>query len=548
VQIGYVDTLPRDLALVSAGSFGYYRGLGAASRPLGAGNLLVGAEYVHADGPWNIPDNYNKGNLVLRYSQGTVDSGFSFTGMYMNDAFHATNQIPQRAVNEGLICLYYPLDPTDGGSSERYSFSAKYAATSETGQLRANAYLIGYQLQLFNNFDGFVTFPPPIGDQFVQQDRRKIYGGNVSYMMPGNILGFDTQNIVGFQTRTDDIHISLAETTSRTVRFTVRDDHVIEASGGLYFENRTQWLDRLRTVTGLREDLYYGSDASTLAANSGTIVQAITSPKANVIFGPWQQTEYYLSVGQGFHSNDLRGALTTVDALATEINQQQGNPTVVAQGKTPLLTKATGYEFGVRSEPAPNLKLEAALFVLNLASEATFSGDEAVTTPGRPSQRKGIELSASYKPLPWLRLDGDFAATRARFANGDPGTDDTEPGHPGDYIQNAANMIATASATIEDFGPWFGAVRFRYFGRRPLIEDNSVTSKPTTLADLRIGYKFSEQARVWLDIFNLFNNRNAHQIDYFYPSQLANETAPVFDIHFHPVEPLSARLTLSMTF
>ena len=220
----------------------------------------------------------------------------------------------------------------------------------------------------------------------------------------------------------------------------------------------------------------------------------------------------------------------------------------MTQVKTPLLTKATGYEVGVRSEPLPDLKLEGALFVLNLASEATFDGDEAMTTPGRPSQRKGIELSASYKPLPWLRLDGDFAATHARYADGDPGTGDTEPGHPGSYIPNAANVISTAGATIEDLGPWFGALKFRYFGRRPLIEDDSVTSRPTTLVDLRIGYKFSEQARVWLDIFNLFDNRGAHQIDYFYPSQLANETAPVYDIHFKPVEPLSVRFTLSMTF
>ncbi len=548
VQINYVDTLPHDLALLSAGMFGYGRGLGAVSRPVGPGNLLVAAEYVHADGPWTIPDNYNKGNLVANYSQGNADNGFSFTGMYMNDAFHATNQIPQRAVTEGLICLYCPLDPTDGGSSERYSFSSKYAATTDTGQLKASAYLIGYQLQLFNNFDGFVTFPPPIGDQFVQQDRRKIYGGNVSYLIPGNVFGFDAQNTVGFQTRTDDIHIDLAETTGRVVRFTVRDDHVIEASGGLFIENRIQWLDKFRTVTGLREDLYYGSDESTLQANSGTIVQAITSPKGNLIFGPWDQTEYYLSVGQGFHSNDLRGALTTVNALQTEINFQQGNPTVVPQVKTPLLTKAIGYEVGVRSEPLPNLKVEGALFVLNLASEATFDGDEAETTPGRPSQRKGIELSASYKPLPWLRLDGDFAATHARYANGDPGTADTEPGHPGSYIPNSANLISTASATVEDLGPWFGALRLRYFGRRPLIEDDSVTSKPTTLADLRIGYKFSEQAKLWLDIFNLFNNTGAHQIDYFYPSQLANETAPVYDTHFKPVEPASVRLTFSMTF
>ena len=469
--------------------------------------------------------------------------------MYMNDAFHATNQIPQRAVAEGLICLYCPLDPTDGGSSERYSFSTKYAATSETGQLKANAYFIGYQLQLFDDFDGFVTFPPPIGDQFVQQDRRKIYGGNVSYMMPGNIFGFDAQNTVGFQTRTDDIHVDLAETTGRVVRFTVRDDHVIEASGGLFLENRIQWLDKFRTVTGLREDLYYGSDESTLQAqfrhdrpghhqSKGQLDSLALGTGPNTISASVRD----------IHSNDLRGAPATVNALQTEINFQQGNPTVVPQVKTPLLTKASGYEVGVRSEPLPNLKLEGALFVLNLASEATFDGDEAETMPGRPSQRKGIELSASYKPLPWLRLDGDFAATHARYANGDPGTADTEPGHPGSYIPNSANLISTASATVEDLGPWFGALRFRYFGRRPLIEDDSVTSRPTTLFDLRVGYKLSEQARLWLDVFNLFNNTGAHQIDYFYPSQLANETAPVYDIHFKPVEPASVRLTFSMTF
>jgi hypothetical protein len=47
---------------------------------------------------------------------------------------------------------------------------------------------------------------------------------------------------------------------------------------------------------------------------------------------------------------------------------------------------------------------------------------------------------------------------------------------------------------------------------------------------------------------HLFNNTGARQIDYFYPSQLASETAPVYDVHFKPVEPLSVRFTLSMTF
>jgi outer membrane receptor protein involved in Fe transport len=62
-----------------------------------------------------------------------------------------------------------------------------------------------------------------------------------------------------------------------------------------------------------------------------------------------------------------------------------------------------------------------------------------------------------------------------------------------------------------------------------------------------VGYQFTERVQLRLDVFNLFNSK-AHDVDYFYPSQLAGETAPVYDVHYHPVEPLSARLTLGFTF
>ena len=193
----------------------------------------------------------------------------------------------------------------------------KYAATTDTGQVNANAYFIGYQLQLFNDFDGFVTFPPPIGDQFEQQDRRKIFGGNVSYMMLGNIFGFDAKNTVGFQTRTDDIHLDLAETTDGCVRFTVRDDHVIEVERRPLYRkpDRSGSTNSARRRVCARISITARIDSTLARQFRESTVQAITSPKVNPIFGPWQETEYYLSVGQGFHSNDLRGALTNVDAL-----------------------------------------------------------------------------------------------------------------------------------------------------------------------------------------------------------------------------------------
>ena len=145
---------------------------------------------------------------------------------------------------------------------------------------------------------------------------------------------------------------------------------------------------------------------SSLAANSGTSQAPITSPKGNVIFGPWRDTEYYLSVGQGFHSNDLRGAVTTVDALRP--SQSPARPRRAAGRRRPLLTKATGYEIGIRADIMPKLNAAAALFVLDLDSEATFNGDEAGTQPGRPEP---AHRDRSQRHLHAARV----AAVRRRF-------------------------------------------------------------------------------------------------------------------------------------
>jgi outer membrane receptor protein involved in Fe transport len=554
VTIDYVDTLPHDLASISAGTLGDYRAFAGMSRPVGqgpwgTGNFLVATEYDRVDGPWVLPDNYNKGNLVLRYSQGAPANGFAITGMFMDDAWHATNQVPLRAVNSGQINLWGPLDPTDGGSAERYSLSGRYASSDNDGQFKLSGYFINNALKLINNFDGYVTFPFPIGDQFIQQERRQVVGADTSYTKFGSLFDRPSDNTFGFQTRTDFNHLSLSQSQYTVPTFNVRNDRILETSGGFYAENRTQWIDWFRTTAGAREDIFYVSDSSApIAENSGTTAKGMFSPKFNATLGPWQKTELYLSYGQGFHSNDGRGAVTAVDSLSTELNQQAGiTPATVLAQRTPLLTKAEGYEVGIRSEVVPQVTMSAALFLLDIASEATFDGDSAGTGVGRPSRRTGIELSGSYAPLEWLSFTGDFAFSHARFTNADDGSADVWPGHPGSYVPEASKIIASAEMAIQNLGPWDGGLRMRYFGPRPLTEDGSIRSGPTLLFDARAGYRFTPVWHVQLDIFNLFNSR-AHQIDYFYQSQLANESAPVFDIHFKPVEPLSARLTLAASF
>ena len=65
----------------------------------------------------------------------------------------------------------------------------------------------------------------------------------------------------------------------------------------------------------------------------------------------------------------------------------------------------------------------------------------------------------------------------------------------------------------------FGSVRWRYFGPRALVEDNTVRSKATSLVNLTAGYKFTPSVRLALDVFNLFNAADS-DIDYFYTSRL----------------------------
>ena len=65
-------------------------------------------------------------------------------------------------------------------------------------------------------------------------------------------------------------------------------------------------------------------------------------------------------------------------------------------------------------------------------------------------------------------------------------------------------------------------MRWRYFGPRALIEDDSVRSKATSLVNLEAGYKFTPHVRLALDVFNLFNAKHS-DIDYFYTSRLPGE-------------------------
>jgi outer membrane receptor protein involved in Fe transport len=527
-NISYFRGMKQNLAELTGGTYEYGRALLLGSSAAGPGQFLYGFEAYHDNGPWTVPQNFRKYNGVLRYTLPLGDGQVGVTAMGYNGRWIATNQIPARAVSEGLVDRFGSLDPTDGGNSHRYSMSLDYEGNVGGGRLKTTAYGFAYYLNLYSNFTFYLN-DPVNGDQFNQLDDRKVYGWNGSWTRADTLLGYPMQNSVGWDFRQDRITpVGIYDTVQRVRLDTVRQDDVRETSYSFWIENQTQWTSWFRSTAGLRGERYQFNVNSNIPQNSGDTTAGIGLPKLSLVFGPWQRTEFFVNAGEGMHSNDARGVVATVDPKTLE-------PVASA---TPLV-RAKGAEVGMRTEIIPKLQSSLAFWYLTLASELVFSGDSGTTEPSRPSKRVGVEWSNHYAPKPWLLLDLDLAWTRARFSDHDP---------VGDHIPEALQATAQGGITIQNVGPWTASIFGRYFGPRDLIEDGSVKSNSTTVFNAQATYQVNPRTRIRFDVFNLFNAK-ANDITYYYTSRLQGEPPEgMNDLHSHPMESRTFRLGLLYNF
>jgi hypothetical protein len=528
-DIVYRNRLDAPFALVTLGGEGYRRGVLGGSIDLASDATLLGAfEAMHNDGPWTLPENLKRLNGVVSLSSGTAALGWSTTLMAYDANWNATDQIPQRLIDAGTFNgqpfgRFDAVDPTDGGETGRGSLSAEWHRNVDGSLTRVSAYAMHYRLKLFSNFT-YALDNPVDGDQFSQQDNRHVYGLKASHSFGHTLGGLNARSEIGAQVRYDSIHVGLFDTVARTITSATRDDQVRETLAGVYGQMNIEFAPLLRGVFGLRADqIGMSVDSHALAANSGKASDNLVSPKLSLVAGPFALTEFFLNAGSGFHSNDARGATTTIDPKTGD-----------SVDKVPPLVRANGVELGVRTEAIAGLQSSLALWQLNSDSELVYVGDAGTTEPSAASNRRGIEWNNRWIPVPWFLLDADFAWTHARFDNGD-------------RIPNALDRVALVAATLRDLGPWSASLQMRYLGPGALTEDNGVRSFSSVLTNLRVSRKLGSNAELTLDVFNLFD-RQADDIQYFYESRLPGEAASVNDRHMHPAEPRSARLSLLMRF
>lgn len=514
-------SLERPIVAVGAGENGFRRVVAAASTDAGPGELLAGVEIKDYDGPWAIAQDLGKRAGMLRYSRERGADVFSIVALGYDNAWNASDQLPARLVEAGRLGRFAQVDSSLGGSSSRYAVTGEWSRIAERSSHRLRLYAMRYDLDLYSNFTYFLE-DPDAGDQIQQRDRgREVFGGDFAW---SRTLGRHVATL-GAQSRLDLADVALRRTRDREIVATVRADDVTQWGNGAYIEVRSDWTPRLRTVLGLRGDAYHFDVASDQPANSGDASGALVSPKASIAFQAADALELYVSGGFGFHSNDARGTVQTVDPVTGE-----------AVEPVDPLVRSRGAEIGLRAAPLPGMRTTLTAWTVELDSELLFVGDAGTTEPSDASRRLGVTWANYWQPLAELRLDLDASFARARFHDLPDGEN---------RIPGALERVITAGVAWEPprDGP-FAALRLRHFGEYPLTEDNALRASATSLLNLNVGWAF-RGLRIGASVLNLFDAEDA-DIAYFYASRLRGEPAGgIDDIHFHPVEPRQLRFTLS---
>jgi outer membrane receptor protein involved in Fe transport len=557
VHMRLLDDLPNQIA-VSAGTLGDDEVFTGGTLHLGDGSRLLGAADIsRVDGPYTYPDNFRKIALAARYSQGTDIDGYSLTAMYYKGQGRFSTDQPLRAIQDGIIGFYGTLDPTDGAQSSRWSFSGHYGVSGDDWTLATNAYAIHSTQVLWNNFTHLLN-DPINGDQEQQDETRNTFGGTIAYTQHLMLGDIQSDTTLGLQERYDSVYVDRRHTRQRVVLDYCNDgdgdysigfhactaDRVDLDSTALYLSNATHWLSWLRTTLGIRQDYASGSVRSLLTGFDGSASQFLFQPKGNIAFGPWYDTEFYVSAGKGFHSDDLRGVLGTVPA--------EGVP--LAIGRVPLLARTYGEEFGIRNASIPHLQIQLALFRQDYGSETTYNQDVGLDEATAPSRRQGFELSAQYHPFDWLELNTDVAVTKARYFKSEAVLRNFYQITGGTYIANAPDYTLSFGALVDNLGPWFGSAEMRILGPYPLTDGPAnPRGHGYTETNIDVGYKFSDRLKVQVAIFNLFN-QTAYASEFYYATAInAAEVAKygttgVSDFQVHPLEPISARFTVTANF
>ncbi|GAB4038856.1 TonB-dependent receptor [Spirosoma gilvum] len=533
-------TLDRSFAKLEAGQFDTYRAVAgidllghrddAAEQRVNHQSAYLASEYSYSNSYFDNPQHFKRVNVLGKYhSHIAPNTNLTLTASTFWSKWNHSGQIPDRAVESGLVDWFGSIDPTEGGETSRTNLNAQLVTvTPKNHTIKNQFFYSNYNFELYSNFTFFLN-DSLNGDQIRQKEHRNLFGYNGSYSTQATLGKTSWTTTLGAQYRQDMTHgrgdgaTELSHTKNRVETLNqIQYGNVNEINAALYADEVVHLTSRLTINAGLRVD-YFRSQYENLLATSGLgkkrATQAIVLPKLNFYYTVNPHVQLYLNTGKGFHSNDAR--------------------VVTAQNGREILPGAYGSDLGVIIKPFPQLIVNAAAWYLAMKQEFVYVGDEGVVEPSGRSRRQGVDLSVRYQLAKRLFADVDLNTATPRSLDAEPGQN---------YLPLAPVFTSTGGLSLQTTHGLSGSLRYRYMADRPANEDNSIIARGYFVTDLQVNYAWSGVARrnytLGLSVQNLFNTR-WKETQFATESRLKGEAAPVDEIHFTPGTPFFARLSLT---
>ena len=259
-----------------------------------------------------------------------LGGNWSLTALAYSSQWDSTDQIPLRAVDEGVIRRLGTIDPLTAGETSRSIVALR---NRDMDGWDAVIYVQRYALNLWSNFTYFLD-DPVNGDQFEQADERWIFGGSVAKTWETPLVGWTISTGARSAAMRSTASVFTAPSSACGVS-TVREDKVNEWAGAMWAQGE-RMFGPVRVVLGVagrrdRRRCFIGQ-----CANSGDASDVLLSPKLALA---WR-------VSEAWSSMPTPAAAFTRTMRAARPRQCRRRPD--AADAVHLLAPSTGAELGFR--------------------------------------------------------------------------------------------------------------------------------------------------------------------------------------------------------
>jgi len=534
---GFVDfntrnALASNLIKAEAGQFNTFRTLGMF-------NLLgpkakekqqywwVASEYRYSDAWFDYPQHFKRFNFFTKYNgQISKHSRLTASAASFRSQWNASGQIPDRAVETGLVGFYGAIDPYEGGITSRTNANIQLLSAFSNGDILKNqVFYSNSHFDLHTNFTFFLE-DTTNGDEIRQREARNLAGYNGSYTHAAYIGNTKFAMEAGMQIRFDAVkNAELSHTKDRyTLLNPIKLGDIYEWSVSPYISETIQFNEHFTLNAGLRFDRFshqYNNKLATDTTLPGIGVykaKASTfSPKLNLCYRTNDALQFYISAGKGFHSNDTRA--------------------VVVQNGYQVLPAAYSADLGAVFKPARNILINAAVWYIYLQQEFVYSGDGGFVEFSGKTKRAGFDFSGRYEPVKSLYVDLDVNYAHGRAVGEGKGRN---------FIPLAPVFTSSAGITYAGKKGFNGSFRYRFVGNRPANEDYSLTAKGYFITDAVLNYT-RNRYEIGLVVNNVFDTR-WKETQFATVTRLKGEVNPVDEVCFTPGTPFAAKLSFALKF